>query len=196
VRTVVDIAEVSESIAAMFLRQELAGETVQMAEVVKAIKRQAVLEEDVAILRQLRFALAQDLQHISTANGYSMDVETVAAKPINVRENNKPAVFISGGAGDSDRETISNMRRVATHRFDVILAVATTPSDEGIDRLDDLTDDIRNCVERDAGTLRAQAGMAGVETIREIPIEDDIAAGLYLRNVTVLCEYMYNSGAA
>lgn len=156
---------------------------------------EVVVEEAQMVTKTLRGALLLDLQSIS-------GIVTTDKNPLDLKEafERAPFAFISeAGSGEASPETLSNMRGEAVQTFTVVMGVKTRT--DTLDALDDLLDDLRNSVERDAGNLRAAViANGGVEIVivanwSDVNPGETIGEGRLFRTATVTAQYLYERGA-
>ncbi len=151
---------------------------------------------EMAKTAQIKAALVDDLEQISTANGYTFTVAEVGTEPKRVDEARFPGLYLIPGAGGSANiEELGNRAGYATQRYGVQLFVrSTTPNTD----MDNLLDDVRNAVERSAGNLMGISGVeyAGVSQWSEVVTEGDINEHVYYRELVVEIRYEFTRGAA
>lgn len=152
-------------------------------------------EADVAFTKSLRDALVLDLQAINTTDGYDTAVAEVSAQPKPIAELSKPFIqFIPGSSGDSDIAALGNQSIESQQNFTLQIGVRAGD----LDAIDNLTDDVRNCIERDAGNLKTLANVYGVIVTSwdEIVTDRHSSGDIYLRTLTVTVRYAYRNGSA
>jgi len=142
-----------------------------------------------------RDALMLDLADITVANGFNTNIATSSRTSLRHDEADKPAASITAGAGsDSELDSLTNLRGLATQSFTVELMTDGATAEQD---MDDFTDDLRNAVERSTGNLQ---GTANVEMVAATswtePRKEAINDGLTLvREVTVEVRYLYTRGS-
>ena len=155
---------------------------------------------DVAITANIRDAVKSDLEDITTANGFSITVQTVSSEPLDVDTAQKPVIYVrpgTGGTADEDvaDRTLGNRAAFGTQSFSLAVFVqSTTPLAD----LDALTDDIRNAIER---TTSATMVLAGVIDVIVTDWDETLAAAdavnnLFFRRINVSVGYEYTRGSA
>jgi hypothetical protein len=145
----------------------------------------------------LRDALIAD---ITDYTSYSLRPRSIERIPVDESVLRKPAVMAYTGAGGrAIRETLGPGKNLVTQEFDLLVFV---DGKDPVQELDNLTDDIRNLLERTAGTLiSSQSSNHGVEDVNVIawsePLTGEgIADGVYFRKITVEVTYVYVRGSA
>ena len=155
----------------------------------------------VAISKAIRSAIVSDLNAIDGSGDFVSTLASVNREPQDWRTIATPGVFITGGSGSrpgrTDMEAFSPNEGVTENEFQLQLVVkSTTPNQD----TDDLLDDIRNAVERNASNLY------GVNTsnykVSEVacdwselePLDQD--DDYYFRGVVVKVKYYYKRGSA
>ncbi len=145
--------------------------------------------------RTLRDALMTDLNAITVVNGFNTDIASVSRVSVRHSEVDKPALAINAGPGGiSELETLTNLRGLATQQFIVSIF---TQGDTAETDLDDLTDDVRDAVERTTGTLQLTANVEMVAATEwsEDRTEEGVDGLTHVRELTVDVRYLYTRGS-
>ena len=102
-----------------------------------------VVVEYAVITKAVTDAVKADLGHISVANGYDTDVAVLTTADEDITKVATPGiVWRPAGSGDSNPDHLTNRTSRAVQRFDVALSALS------LDALNNLLDDVRNCIER------------------------------------------------
>ena len=148
-----------------------------------------------AITATIKAALIADLTAIDGTGIFSTTVAEVGSEPKHVSEVEKPGVFIYASEGESDLETLTNLRGSTDQSYTLDLVIeSNTPNAD----MDAFLDDIRNAVERDTSNV---LGVARVETAvvtawTPVETDADIHMNTYYHQVNVVVAYLYSRGAA
>lgn len=149
--------------------------------------------EYMAKTAELRAALVEDLADISTGNGFSVTLTEVGTDPKVVSEVAAPAVWVSAGAGaTADVSQLGNVTGTAAQSFALELLAGSKTE------LDNLTDDVRNAIERSTSALGNVSGVEywGVSEWTEPMTSEDVAQRKWVRGATVTVRYLFTRGAA
>lgn len=142
---------------------------------------------------ELRAALIEDLADISTANGFSVTLTEVGTEPKVVSEVSAPAVWVSAGAGaTADISQLGNVTGTAAQSFALELLAGSKTE------LDNLTDDVRNAIERSTSAIGNVSGVEywGVSEWTDPMTSEDVAQRKWVRGATVTVRYLFTRGAA
>ena len=154
---------------------------------------------EVAITNTIKSAIVADLNDISIANGYSVDIGYVGVEPRRFEDisDDLPAAFILSGDYEMSPEDVSIGGRVglATQVYGIQMVLrSSTPNQD----TDDLFDDIRNVIERTTSNTIAVARVskADITAASEILTDPQTHEEVYFREVQIEVEYEYQRGSA
>ena len=148
-----------------------------------------------AITATIKAALIADLTAIDGTGIFTTAVAVVGSEPKPVSEVEKPGVFIYASEGESDLETLTNLRGITEQSYTLDLVIeSNTPNAD----MDTFLDDIRNCVERSTSNVltTARVNTAVVTDWTPVETDPDIHMNIYYRQVNVVVAYLYSRGAA
>lgn len=152
------------------------------------------LEQVPVITKQITDAVKLDLDDISIATGYSLDVNSVTTGEEDIYKVATPGIiWRPAGSGDSDLDTHSDNAGVALQRYAIELSARS------LDDLHNLFDDVRNAIEhKTAGAFDgnvmtlADVVIAGVSDWSGVERDEDRWVMACVIDVT----YGYERGAA
>ena len=148
-----------------------------------------------SITATIKAALIADLTAIDGTGIFSTTVAEVGSEPKEVSEAQKPGVFIYASEGESDLETMTNLRGETQQAYTLDLVIeSNTPNAD----MDTFLDDVRNCVERTASNVLGATRVNTATVTDWTPVESDpdILMNIYFRQVNVVVSYLYSRGAA
>lgn len=153
----------------------------------------SVEEEVVATTKSIRDAMFADLNSYSS---WTITPSTISKFPVDLDAAGKPCVFLwPGGGGEADLETVDNIYGGNIQQFGLICCVK---SEDPIDDIDNLTDDVINAIERADGSLIALSYVTNVNVIEwgEIVPDVDLPAAKQIHRVLVVAvEYLHTRGS-